>query len=134
VSTRVLYSTFSNRPTPCDHVNNLSVLRQIVRVSFAFSFLIFRTFLCSVLLMCVVKCFPQAHNFRTVSTASCLLACDRRGVSANFSVSSRVMQRALSMYNYPLAVYCVMGLAEGLNGFEGRGMFVWLLLTAVWML
>jgi hypothetical protein len=84
--------------------------------------------------MCVVKCFPQAHNFRAVSTASCLLASNRRGVSVTFRVASQVMQRALSMYNYPLAAYCVMGLAEGLNSFGGRGVFAWLLLTAVWML
>jgi hypothetical protein len=52
-------------------------------------------------------------------------------------VASQVMQRALQLniYNYPLVVYCVVGLAEGLNGFGGRGVFAWLLLlTAVWML
>jgi hypothetical protein len=86
--------------------------------------------------MCVLKCFPQAHNFRTVDTASCLLACDRHGVSVTFGVSSQVMQRALQLnvYNYSLAAYCVVGLAEGLNSFGGRGVFAWLLLTAVWLL
>lgn len=63
--------------------------------------------------MCVVKCFPQAHNFRTVSTASCLLACDRRGVSVTFSVASQVMQRALSMYNYPLSSLLRYGARRG---------------------
>ena len=116
VSARVLYSAYClpSPVGPSDHVvNNLYVLRQIVQVSFVFAFLIFRTLLCSVLLMCVSKCFPQAHNFRTVNIASCLLACDRRGVSMTFSVASQVMQRALQLnvYNYPLAAYCVMGLA-----------------------
>jgi len=62
------------------------------------------------------------------------MACDRCVVSVTFSVASQVIQRAfqLNVYNYPIAAYYVVGLAEGLNSFGGRGVCAWLLLTAVW--